>query len=189
MTDALACPTCSIALFAAPTRPGVHGCGTCGGIWADIETTKLVAAVLDPELVDLVDKAEARRSSGGPLAPDAPGTRACPACRVALARVSIASTNLDVCGVHGTWFDRGELRRVSLKLDAGRTLQIPRTDQGPARWVSGNTQLNAGHGPSWQGDDDTRSGQDVATDIAVSVAFALVEGIVTAALRSGSSDD
>ncbi len=181
MTSDLACPTCSIALFAAPTRPGVHGCGTCGGLWADLETTKLVAAVLDPELIELVDRAEGRRASSGPLAPDVPGTRACPVCRAPLARVSIAATTLDVCSIHGTWFDRGELRRVSLKLDAERTLQIPHTDQGPARWVTGHTQLN--REPPRQ-DDDRSLDEDLGTDLA----FGLVDVLATL-LRSRDADE
>ena len=179
------CPTCAVALFAAPTRAGVHACGACGGIWVDNETTQLVAAVLDPELVELGDRAERNRAGGGPLPMDAPGSRACADCRAPLVRVNVASTNLDVCSLHGTWFDRAELQRVSRKLDADRTLQIPRTDQGPAAWVSGQTGLTGGGTGTWN--EDGRSGQDIATDVAVSVAFGLLEGIVSAAL-SGNDD-
>lgn len=185
MAIALTCPTCGLVLFAAPTRAGVHACGACGGIWADNETTQLIAAVLDPELVDLGDRAERNRAGARPLPADAPGSRACADCRAPLVRVNIASTNLDICNLHGTWFDRGELQRVSKKLDADRDLQIPRTDQGRAEWVTGTTGLNGGGTSTWN--EDGPSAQDVATDIAVSLTFGLLEGIVRAAL--GSSDD
>ena len=149
------------------------------------ETTQLVAAVLDPELVDLGDRAERNRAGGGPLPVDAPGSRACPDCRAPLVRVNIASTNLDVCSLHGTWFDRGELQRVSRKLDADRDLQIPRTDQGRAEWVTGATGLNGGTPRAWN--EDGPSAESVATDVAVSLAFGLLEGIVSAALSNSSS--
>jgi Zn-finger nucleic acid-binding protein len=173
-------------LFAAPERAGVHGCGACGGIWADIATSQLIAAVLDPALVDLADRAAshaARVSRGAPL-PEG-GTRRCPSCAAALVRVNSASTNLDVCGAHGTWFDRGELQRVSRVLDGDRDRQIPRP-LGPATpWVSGNTSLsNARVGDDSGGYGAAAVASDVGASVAIGLAFSLIEGL----LSSGGDD-
>src|SRR5262249_23909925 len=48
-----------------------------------------------------------------PLAPEALQTAAyCPVCAEQMPRTRFAEIQLDVCGGHGAWFDRGELGRV-----------------------------------------------------------------------------
>lgn len=184
------CPACTGKLFAAPDRNGVFGCNACGGIWADIETSQLIAAVLDPDLVDLADRAasHAARTSGGAALP-AEGERRCPQCHELLARVHTASTNLDVCIMHGTWFDRGELQRVSRKLDADRGRQIPRGPQGEARWVAGNTSLNAARGAPPV--DTAAVAADIAGGLAVEAGFMAFRTLLEAAAggnRRGDDD-
>src|SRR5215212_9366273 len=107
------CPACGLALAAAPQRPALLGCGACGGVWADNATSKEIVEKLDGQLVELADTAAelAAKRVGAPLPSDA-RTRHCPECHGVLDRVRHASTNLDVCTAHGTWFDRGELSRV-----------------------------------------------------------------------------
>ena len=187
VTTSQSCPACHGKLFAAPDRAGVLGCNACGGIWADIETSQLVAAVLDPDLVDLADRAAshaARSTKGAPLAGG--GTRHCPTCGEALSRVHTASTNLDVCMVHGTWFDRGELQRVSRKLDAERDLQIPRGPQGEPTWVSGKTSLNASREAPPV--DHGAVAADIAGGLAVEAGFMAIRTLLNAAADRRDDD-
>jgi hypothetical protein len=99
--------------------------------------------------------------------------------------VNSASTNLDVCGAHGTWFDRGELQRVSRVLDGDRDRQIPRPLGPPTPWVSGNTSLNSAR---VRDESAGYSAADVATDVganvAIGLAFSLLDGLL-----SSSNDD
>ena len=185
------CPACPGKLFPAPDRLGIHGCSACGGIWADNETSQLVAAVLDPELVDLADRAAtaAARITKAPL-PIA-GARGCPECRALLVRVNAGSTNLDVCTMHGTWFDRGELQRVSRVLDGDRGRQIPRAP-GAGEWVVGNTALNAGSSPGYAV-DPSASATEVAAGVVAEVAFdagvMVLTALLSGALGGSTSDD
>lgn len=180
------CPACPGVLFAAPDRAGVEGCSACGGIWADNETSRLVAAVLDPSLVDLADRAatSAALRRGAPLPKD--GMRSCPECQAALVRVNTASTNLDVCALHGTWFDRGELQRVSRVLDGDRDRQIPRAASA-GKWVVGNTSLNAGS--QRESDvDATAVATDIAANLAIEAGFMAFRVLLGGASRSRDDD-
>lgn len=182
------CPACLGVLFAAPDRAGVHGCSACGGIWANNETSQLIAAVLDPALINLADIAatSAARRTCAPLPKGK--TRTCPECLAVLQRVNSASTNLDVCALHGTWFDRGELQRVSRVLDGDRDRQIPRAP-GEGKWVVGNTSLTGGSGARNHGVDATEVATEVAADLAIEAGFMAVRVLVAAALGSRSDDD
>jgi Zn-finger nucleic acid-binding protein len=177
------CPACVGMLFESPERAGTFGCATCGGIWADNDTSQLVAAVMDPELVDLADRAATfvARNSGGPLPHDKP--RSCPECGGALVRVNTASTNLDVCTAHGTWFDRGELQRVSRKLDADRDRQIPYAAK-PGQWVAGRTAMNGATQPEEAGSGAVVDAvAEVAVNVAIESAFIFFSALLTGAAK------
>lgn len=87
----------------------VSVCTRCGGVWVDKETTDYLTRVNDPDL-ELAVRCAIGIVTGPPL-----GTRqvsvSCPVCSEPARRVEIANTvnGVDVCDVHGTWFDRDEL--------------------------------------------------------------------------------
>ncbi len=149
------CPACGSRLVAAPERAGLLGCNRCGGVWADSAIAKEIVEKLDAEIARLADTAAllAAKRAGGPLPPES-NVRCCPECSRSLDRVHTASTNLDVCQSHGTWFDRGELSRVM------KILEHERKGQGPE--VALEQRLPRRRGPS--GDSDL--GKDIHRAIA-----------------------
>jgi Zn-finger nucleic acid-binding protein len=98
----------------------MYGCGACGGLWLDNDGSRRIVNTIDNEVVELASRAEANATyevdtvSGG---------LPCPECRVTLKRVRFAKADLDldICGAHGTWFDRGELKKV-VDATAGQSL-------------------------------------------------------------------
>lgn len=109
-----ACPVCSIPLFAA-SKDGyrIDACGKCGGSW--IAHTDL------RRMIDTSEKAPvelARMADGAPASTRdrTTKTRECPECRSALVTENLAGVDIDVCGDHGTWFDRHELEQVAIVL-------------------------------------------------------------------------
>jgi Zn-finger nucleic acid-binding protein len=95
------------------------GCAQCGGVWADVDASWLIArGPVGPEVRILAAQASARgRTPGrGPVYRQAPaelsGPR-CPVCRIDLERGKIGqSVLIDLCAKHGTWFDPHELEAV-----------------------------------------------------------------------------
>ena len=118
MSAALACPVCGEPMLEAPIAYRAHACTACGGIWAGYEASERIESAVDAELVDLADLAESRAPETGGERPEE--GRKCPECGAALARQNKAKTWLDVCKFHGTWFDAGELQRVSAILQKKR---------------------------------------------------------------------
>jgi Zn-finger nucleic acid-binding protein len=99
-----------------PVRFGgadMYLCETCNGIWVDTETLQhLVAERLKPAPM-----------VGTGITPPAPARikldtvhyAPCPICKNLMNRLNFAHTSgviVDVCSMHGTWFDADELRRV-----------------------------------------------------------------------------
>lgn len=115
MTGLGPCPRCRLPLSAAraATRH-VHGCVHCGGVWLDPDLARQVAHALEPELHTMAEIA-ARHAQA---IVDAAQPAHCPECHVPLHRFQVtrARIELDACGAHGTWFDRGELGKVSREL-------------------------------------------------------------------------
>jgi hypothetical protein len=93
--------------------------------------------------------------------------------------------------MHGTWFDRGELQRVSRVLDGDRGRQIPRAP-GAGEWVVGNTALNAGSSPGY-GVEPSASATEVAAGVVAEVAFdagvMVLTALLSGALGGSKSDD
>jgi hypothetical protein len=114
----------------APTSWVVFGCTGCGGVWTDAAAAKHVEAALDAPILALAERAAANFADR-PL-PNDVGGRGCPTCGGALRRVKLATTDLDVCRDHGTWFDRGELERVARVLEARRASEEVERGEGSA---------------------------------------------------------
>jgi Zn-finger nucleic acid-binding protein len=112
--SALPCPRCRERLYVGRAEMTLHGCGRCGGVFLDnADSQRLVKA--------FPDDAVALSEHAGALSPDEPNlgeAAPCPVCAAPMMRTRIdrAGLDLDVCAAHGTWFDRGELRRVALAL-------------------------------------------------------------------------
>ena len=182
------CPACGSALVAAPQRPALLGCARCGGVWADVATSTDIVEKLDAELAKLADVAAelAAKRVGEPL-PEKGRVRCCPDCGTSLDRVHQASTNLDVCTAHGTWFDRGELSRVIKILEHERKLKDPKwRASNEYRVVSGNTSLNTGGG------DGGGRAMEIAGEAAAGAAGEFAVGfvfIVLESLLSAATDD
>jgi Zn-finger nucleic acid-binding protein len=106
-----------------PRRYG-HHCASCGGLFvAAKEWTELleVATVVEAAIIDTTGATPLSSSQIFPLA-------ACPACRTTMERATFAarsSISVDVCIVHGIWFDAGELFQTLRWLSDGRPVQPP----------------------------------------------------------------
>ena len=117
------CPRCDTKLVHARTNGiALHGCGGCGGIWLDNESTKTVIAQTNAVVIALAERAaENAREHVETLSTGLP----CPVCANPLRRVRIAqgTVDVDICDTHGTWFDSGELQGVIRHFERERFAQ------------------------------------------------------------------
>jgi Zn-finger nucleic acid-binding protein len=106
------CPRCSVGLFGV--RAGdvvVNGCGVCGGIWLDNVGSVAVVKNHDPRISALAARAASNAAVRNAASLE---TLACPVCHERMQRVNVPRVaELDVCKEHGTWFDAGELNRIT----------------------------------------------------------------------------
>ncbi len=107
-------------------RVVVWWCPVTSGVWVDNEAGRLLATTLLREdelaaLRHLEAQAAGEASDEGYRQASAPAERLCPACGALLRQlrwkndpgdVDEFSVLLDVCGAHGTWFDRGEIAQM-----------------------------------------------------------------------------
>jgi Zn-finger nucleic acid-binding protein len=111
----LRCPVCRDAALDLVQFAGLarHACAGCGGAWVD-----------DEALVWLFEQlGQAAHEPIGPWVSE-PSQRVCVRCTGAMARERAPGTGpaieIDVCAVHGAWFDGGELpatiERLSLEV-------------------------------------------------------------------------
>jgi Zn-finger nucleic acid-binding protein len=123
------CPRCRVGLFAVRASDvTVNGCGVCGGIWLDNAGSIAITKRSDPNL-----NALAARAAKNATVRNAGSTHEkldCPVCQKQMQRVNAARiAELDVCNDHGTWFDAGELGRISSAYHDG--------DDDPLRPITG----------------------------------------------------
>ncbi len=109
----LLCPRCQQALFAGETRGNtIHGCGQCGGVWLDRNTSAKVIDSACQATIQLSQQAAQNRQrevdDGGQH------QLKCPVCQQTMRTQRRANAWLDVdeCE-HGVWYDSGELERVA----------------------------------------------------------------------------
>jgi Zn-finger nucleic acid-binding protein len=111
----LSCPRCSQLLYVGRASELVlHGCGHCGGVWLNNADSTEITKTFPLQAVKLTQRAAERAT----VEHDAAATLSCPSCSQALSRVKAPYSwvEIDVCKDHGTWFDKGELERVSRAL-------------------------------------------------------------------------
>lgn len=179
---ALLCPRCRIDLHVGQAAGAVlHGCGACGGIWADMQTSHRLCEALDGDTRALVDSAERHAAH----VPDTAQAIACPVCAQALARTRIqnAGVDLDYCAAHGTWFDRGELGKIAQATAIQRAYGrgAPAALAGPAAGTAAgavSASAGAAAAPASGSDDDTANEvADVAVDVGIGIIGALLESM------------
>jgi Zn-finger nucleic acid-binding protein/DNA-directed RNA polymerase subunit RPC12/RpoP len=110
--EAMMCPRCQLPLFRGQDDSVIlHGCGRCGGIWLDNASGQALVKRSETSTIELVERAGARARFDAERHPPV----ACPVCAAACARVVLDKGDavVDVCGEHGTWFDRYELALVA----------------------------------------------------------------------------
>lgn len=168
------CPRCSGRLFegfAGEVR--LLGCGACGGVFLDNEASTRITRARDEAVAALARRAKERAPATIDTRPD---DLPCPVCSAAMRRVqSRGLVDLDICGEHGTWFDRGELNRV---MDAyARSIEV---SQVGAR---DDSELRMA-----QFRDEQRAAIAAAEDTSAAGAFGVTAGLLgVLAVLAGSS--
>ena len=113
-TDA-PCPRCNHPLeVSAGNDTRVHECPHCGGIFVPRE--------LLAEILCSAEIGGGLRASPSSLEPEEVRYIPCPLCHASMNRVNfgrVSGVIVDVCKMHGTWFDAGELTRVVAFAAAG----------------------------------------------------------------------
>ncbi len=114
-TDA-PCPRCQHPLEIAPgVDPRLHECPRCGGMF--VRREYLTEVLCNAELGGGLRASGLRRE-----AIDEVRYLPCPLCHASMNRVNfgrVSGVIVDVCKMHGTWFDAGELTRVIAFAAAG----------------------------------------------------------------------
>ena len=92
-----ACPACAETLVLEKMRLNCRG---CGGTFIDgDELGEMLLAATDRPEIEWADN------------PDAP-RRSCPLCETRMHLAYLWKVPVERCGVHGTWFDAGELQKL-----------------------------------------------------------------------------
>lgn len=117
------CPRCTTPLLDVRADAlSLDECARCGGVWVDHDT--IAALATDP-----AKRGEARAGAG--VAPERvsiePGGQPiryvrCPVCDNVMNRKNygeVSGVIVDVCRLHGVWFDAGELTRVVEFIEKG----------------------------------------------------------------------
>lgn len=89
---------------------GVTYCEKCGGVFADVAATQRIVTTMDRTLLEIGFQA----GRGKERKRHEPRELSCPECLIAMQmqRIESAACSVDVCPLHGTWFDTGELEDV-----------------------------------------------------------------------------
>jgi Zn-finger nucleic acid-binding protein len=106
------CPRCVGATLEPLARGHVRifACKTCSGVFLEPGALEALARG-DPDLSALADDA----ARPPPRPADARPEVACPHCGATMTRIPIpdAKCEIDLCRVHGAWFDRWEAQSVA----------------------------------------------------------------------------
>ncbi len=127
------CPRCGTELGERLSgRAKLLACRDCGGVWLDPEPARKLVEHVHGALTLIV--LSERVASGSKALVDHAKAICCPFDAEPLARVTVDGVDVDVCRVHGTWFDAGEVRRIAnaytTQLEARHT--APRKASSPA---------------------------------------------------------
>lgn len=114
------CPRCRVAMEAIVVgRTNLEECPRCEGIWVDKDSLEQICADREQQTAVL--------GSAGHISKEENFETniryvPCPVCATLMNRVNFARCShviVDVCGPHGTWFDKDELRRIVEFIRAG----------------------------------------------------------------------
>ncbi len=108
----LGCPRCGVSLETADQEQGVLECGRCGGMFVGHEA---LARIMAERRADPIDPP--RAPFHPPMAGRVDEVRylSCPECHTMMNRKNLGSRSgivVDVCKMHGIWFDAGELTQA-----------------------------------------------------------------------------
>ena len=167
----LVCPRCEQKLFFGDADGvAMLGCGLCGGIWLDNDSSRKVTQHYSDRVVDLA----ARAAQNAQTKPDVRKAAKCAECRCEMQRRTFGSVSVDVCAEHGTWFDAGELSILVAPMRPAPAVQM-----APARY---EPQPDPNDWDHRAGAAVVDTGAQVAGDVALAVAegaFSLLLGILT----------
>jgi Zn-finger nucleic acid-binding protein len=121
-------------------------CPHCAGLWLDPETLRRICIEQEKQVAVL---------GVSPLAGEAPNHSIpiryipCPVCQKLMNRVNFAHASnviVDVCKLHGTWFDKDELRRTIEFIRAGglekaRARQLAKIEEERRKLASERTAV------------------------------------------------
>ena len=111
----LCCPRCRVTMDAVVVgTSNLRECPRCEGIWADAETLRKIYKDKEQQAALLIPGTPASATDPGEFETDVHYVP-CPQCDNLMNRVNFARGSrvvVDVCGTHGTWFDKDELRRI-----------------------------------------------------------------------------
>jgi Zn-finger nucleic acid-binding protein len=106
------CPRCGTELGERLSgRATLLACRDCGGVWLAPEAARKVVEHVQGALTLIVLSERVAGSARGLV--DHAKTILCPFDAEPLARVTVDGVDVDVCRVHGTWFDAGEVHRIA----------------------------------------------------------------------------
>jgi Zn-finger nucleic acid-binding protein len=107
------CPRCKVGMKAANVgTTKLLECGTCEGIWVDVETLQDICSEREKQAAVLGMPSHPEQ---GVAFEEKVRYVPCPVCLQLMNRVNFAHCSrviVDVCKAHGTWFDKDELRRT-----------------------------------------------------------------------------
>ncbi len=104
------CPGCGSRGLEPLDDRAASLCAGCGGAWLDnAASMRLLQLALSDDVLRAARQADGRAPEEGYREASRPGERSCPICGEGLGRTVHGGVTLDVCGHHGTFFDRGEL--------------------------------------------------------------------------------
>ena len=136
--DQAPCPACRAPLHRASSRWEVLACLSCGGVWTDSAASRQITTTVDRELVAIAKEAAKQAKETDSTFErisdiEAHARRLCPICAGPLTCVRSGHVAIDVCGPHGTWFDKDELGRLSRNLEFERVSAAPSLAVSPYR--------------------------------------------------------
>jgi Zn-finger nucleic acid-binding protein len=116
------CPRCQTNMEAVIIGGSkVRECPKCEGLWMDVETLRQICADQEKQAAVLGLPTQLPTNEGVEIEQQI-RYLACPVCGDMMNRVNFANFSgviVDVCRLHGTWFDRDELRRIVVFIRAG----------------------------------------------------------------------
>jgi len=175
-----ACPRCREQLYVGQAS-GVtlHGCGRCGGVWLGSACARRIAEALPGDAIELAGRVS--KNAQGEVTTLAPV--ACPLCSAPMTRTraAAAGVELDVCGAHGTWYDRHELEQIAAVLSNSAWRTGPGGSAGTGKAaavgaVAGAAIAAGAVAQASQGAQGARPGESVAGTIVEVGAEVVLEG-------------